>query len=86
MDAPQPPASNSLRYLAVGVLCVAVLLGSYFVHINAKADRQREEAAERLALCRHLERVAGGTSSRNDELRQTCTQLSEQLFKRATSH
>ncbi|AKA86264.1 hypothetical protein AYK59_16530 [Pseudomonas synxantha] len=85
MDAP-PPASNSLRYLAVGVLCVAVLLGFYFVQINAKADRQREDAAERLALCRHLEWVAGATASRNDELRQTCTQLSDQLFKRATSH
>jgi len=85
MDAP-PPASNSLRYLAVGVLCVAVLLGFYFVQINAKADRQREDAAERLALCRHLGWIAGATASRNDELRQTCTQLSDQLFKRATSH
>ncbi len=81
MNAPAPSSSNSLRYFAAGVLVVAVLLGFYFVQLNAKVDRQREEAAERLALCRHLEAVVGATASSREALQETCKQLSEQLLK-----
>lgn len=78
MNAPAPPPSNALRYFAVGVLCVAMLLGFFFVQLNAKVDRQREEAAERRALCRQLEAVAGATASSPEKLQETCKQLSEQ--------
>lgn len=81
MNVPEPPTSNSARYFVVGVLGVALLLGFYFVQLNAKVDRQREETAERLALCLHLERVAGVAASRNIELSETCKQLSKQLLK-----
>ncbi|NCE91573.1 hypothetical protein [Pseudomonas sp. L13] len=84
MNAPEPPSSNGMRYLAVGVLCVAVLLGGYFVQLNAKVDRQREEAAERLVLCRHVEAVVGVTASSHEKLQETCKQLSDQLLKGAT--
>lgn len=41
MNAPEPPSSNGLRYLAVGVLGIAVLLGFYFIQLNAKVrDRK----------------------------------------------
>ena len=83
MNAPEPPSSNSLRYFAVGVLVVAVLLGFYFVQLNAKVDRQRAEAAERLTLCRHLEAVVGATASSREALEETCKQLSEQLRESA---
>lgn len=78
------PSSTSLRSLAVGVLCVAVVLGGYFVQLNAKADRQREEAAERLALCRQVERVASVATSGGLEIRDTCKQLSEGGSKSVT--
>lgn len=84
MNSPAPVAPGSLRYLAVGVLCVAVLLGVYFVQLNAKVDRQREEAADRLALCRQMERVAGATASGSDERREMCRQLRDQLFQNTT--
>ena len=84
MNAPEPPSPNSLRYFAVGVLVVAVLLGFYFVQLNAKVDRQRAEAAERLTLCRHLEAVVGATASSREALQETCRQLSEQLLESAT--
>ena len=84
MNAPEPPSSNGLRYLAVGVLGIAVLLGFYFIQLNAKVDRQREEAAERLTLCRHLEAVVGATASSREALQETCRQLSEQLLESAT--
>ena len=84
MNAPAP-SSGSLRYFAMGVLCVAGLLGVYFIQFNAQVDRQREEAAERLALCRHLERVTEASASSSNELRQMCKQLSEQVFNRARS-
>ncbi|KWV85903.1 hypothetical protein PFLmoz3_04426 [Pseudomonas fluorescens] len=84
MNAPEPPSSNGLRYLAVGVLGIAVLLGFYFIQLNAKVDRQREEAAERLTLCRHLEAVVGATASSREALQETCKQLSEQLLESAT--
>ncbi|MCS3513769.1 MULTISPECIES: hypothetical protein [Pseudomonas] len=75
MHQPEHSSPTSLRFLAVGVLCVAVVLGGYFVQLNAKADRQREEAAERLALCRQVERVASVATSGGLELRDTCKQL-----------
>ena len=78
----EPQPSNSLRYYAVGVLCVAVLLGGYIMQLNDKADRQREEAAERLALCRQVERVASVAVSGSLELRDSCKQLSEQSISR----
>ncbi|SDR27729.1 hypothetical protein SAMN04490186_4651 [Pseudomonas grimontii] len=75
MHQPEHSSPTSLRFLAVGVLCVAVVLGGYFVQLNAKADRQREEAAERLALCQQIERVASVATSGGLELRDTCKQL-----------
>ena len=75
MHQPEHSSPTSLRFLAVGVLLVAVVLGGYFVQLNAKADRQREEAAERLALCRQVERVASVATSGGLELRDTCKQL-----------
>lgn len=73
----EPGASNSWRYFAVAVLCAALVLGIYFVQLNAKVDRQREEAAEKMALCRRVERVASAASSNSLELRNTCKQLNE---------
>lgn len=74
---PEPGASNSWSYFAVAVLCAALVLGIYFVQLNAKVDRQREEAAEKMALCRRVERVTSAASSNSFELRNTCKQLSE---------
>lgn len=68
-------ASNSLRYFAIGVLCVAVLLGFYFVRLNARVDRNREEAAERLMLCQRIESVARAALSTQLESVQACQQL-----------
>nr|WP_282598703.1 hypothetical protein [Pseudomonas emilianonis] len=70
-----------MRYFAVAVLCIAVLLGSYFVHFNIEVDRQREEAAEHLALCSQVERVASAASSNRIELSETCNQLRGQSMK-----
>ncbi|WLH92609.1 hypothetical protein PSH87_11850 [Pseudomonas sp. FP453] len=72
MSAPETSPSNSLRHFAVGVLCVAVLLGGYFMHINANADRQRAEAAERLLLCQQVERMAGAAASGGLKLGDSC--------------
>lgn len=58
MQPPDDSSSNSFRYFVVGVLCVAVLLGVYFVRLNAQVDSEREAANERLALCRQMESVA----------------------------
>jgi hypothetical protein len=77
MNPAVPPSSHGLRYFALGVLCVAGLLGGYFMQLNARADREREEAAERLALCRQVERVGL-------ELRDTCKQLGESGSKSVT--
>ena len=74
MSPAEHPSPASLRFLAVGVLLVAVVLGGYFVQLNAKADRQREETAERLALCQQIERVASVATSGGLELRDTCKQ------------
>ena len=73
MAVPETSPSNSLRHFAVGVLCVAVLLGAYFVHINANADRQRAEAAERLLLCQQVERLASAAASGGLKLGDSCT-------------
>ncbi|WP_455827004.1 hypothetical protein [Pseudomonas graminis] len=78
MKMPEPQSSNSLRYFAFGVLCVAVLLGGYFMQLNAKTDRQRQEAAERLALCRQVERVASAASAGGVELSEACKKLINQ--------
>lgn len=78
MNPPEAPSSYSFRYFAIGILCVAVLLGGYFVRLNAQVDRARVEAAERLALCRQVERVASAASSNSVELRDTCRQLNGQ--------
>lgn len=50
MTPPEPRSPDSLRYFAVAVLCVAVLLGIYFVQLNAKVDRQREQTVEYRSL------------------------------------
>lgn len=81
MRAPEPEPSNSLRNFVVGVLGVAALLGFYFVHLNAEADRQREEAAGQLALCLHLKRVAGAAASGPVELGEACRQLNLEFLK-----
>ncbi|MGU9824338.1 hypothetical protein [Pseudomonas sp. LF242] len=78
MNPTESPDSNSFRYFAIGILCGAVLLGGYFVWLNAQVDRERAEAAERLALCRQVERVASAASSTSAELRDTCRQLNGQ--------
>lgn len=75
MKMPEPQSSNSLRYFAFGVLCVAVLLGGYFMLLNAKTDRQRQETAQRLALCRQVERVASAASGGGVELSDSCKKL-----------
>ncbi|MDQ0740100.1 hypothetical protein [Pseudomonas sp. W4I3] len=82
MSASAPHSSNSLRNFVLGVLGAAALLGVYFIQLNAKVDRQREDAAEQLALCLHLERVAGATASTNVELGEACRQLNETVIKR----
>ncbi|NVZ18392.1 hypothetical protein [Pseudomonas costantinii] len=75
MNPPEPPAPNNFRYFAIGVLCVAVLLGIYFVRHNAQVDQEREEAAERLALCQHIESVARAALSTKFESPEYCKQL-----------
>ncbi len=72
MHPPNDSSSNSFRYFVVGVLCAAVLLGIYFVRFNAQVDREREEANQRLALCRQVESVARSVRSSNPEIRRVC--------------
>jgi hypothetical protein len=72
MHPPNDSSSNSFRYFVVGVLCAAVLLGIYFVRFNAQVDREREEANQRLALCRQVESVARSVRSNNPETRRVC--------------
>ncbi len=69
MNPSPAPSSYIFRYFAIGVVCVAVLLGGYFVRLNAQVDRERAEVVERLALCRQVERVAGEAAS--NSARQT---------------
>lgn len=82
MNPSPAPSSYSFRYFAIGVVCVAVLLGGYFVRFNAQVDRERAEAVERLAFCRQVERVASAASSTSLELRDTCRQLHGESAKR----
>ena len=84
MNLPEPPSSNSFRYFVLGVRCVAVLLGIYFVQLNAQVDRAREEANERLALCRQVESVARRVLPDNLESRDTCEQLNGRISKSVT--
>ena len=85
MYQPEPSSPDSLRHYAVGVLCVAVLLGGYFMHINASADRHRAEAAERLLLCRQMERVASATMTDAIKLGDSCRQLGAQAPESVTA-
>lgn len=82
MSELEPPQSNAFRYFVVGVLCVAVLLGAYFVRLNAQVDRQREEAAERLALCRQAASVSRGTAQNELVLVDPCKHLFEHYLKK----
>ncbi len=75
MNPSEPPPSDSFRFFAIGVLCVAVLLGAYFMRFNAQVDREREEAAERLALCQHIESVARAAAPNSLEPPEACKQL-----------
>lgn len=84
MRPPEPSSSNSFRYFVFGVLCVAVLLGVYFVWLNAQVDRAREAANERLALCRQVESVARSVLPNNPETRDTCERLNGRISKSVT--
>lgn len=75
MNPAQPPSSNGLRFAAIGVVCAAVLLGVLFMRFNAQVDLEREEAAERLVLCQHIESVARATSTTGLESLEACKQL-----------
>lgn len=75
MNPPEDPSSNSFRYFVIGVLCVAVLLGFYFVRLNARVDQEREEAAERLALCQHIQSMARAALPANLQPPEACKQL-----------
>ncbi|ROM33766.1 hypothetical protein BK648_23595 [Pseudomonas poae] len=78
MNQPEPPSSSSFRFFAIGVLCVAVLLGAYFMRLNAEVDREREQAAERLAFCQHLESVARAAAPTSLVPPEACKQLKKQ--------
>ena len=78
MYRPEPSPPLNLRHYALGVLCVALVLGGYFMHINANADRQRAEAAERLLICRQMEHIASAAVSGGVKLGDSCRQLGAQ--------
>jgi hypothetical protein len=82
MNQQQPQQSNSFRYFVGGVLCVAVALGTYFVRLNAQVDREREEASERLALCRQAASIARDTPQGGLELVDPCKHLTERYKKK----
>lgn len=63
---PVETSGNSVLYFVVGVLCVAVLLGVYFVRLNAQVDQQRMQDAERLVLCRRVESLTPGPQDKPD--------------------
>ena len=75
MNAPERSSSNSVRYFVLGVLCIAVLLGIYFVQLNAQVDRARQAANERLALCRQVESIARSLLPNSLDTRETCEPL-----------
>lgn len=72
MQPPEDSPSNSFRYFVVGVLCVAVLLGVYFVRFNAQVDREREAANQRLALCIQVESMARSVRPNSLEVSRVC--------------
>ena len=84
MQRPDDSTSNSFRYFVVGVLCVAVLLGIYFVRLNAQVDSERESANERLALCKQVESVVRAVLPDNIETRDTCAHLSANRSRSVT--
>ena len=79
MNAPEPASSNSFRYFVLGVLCAAVLLGIYFVRLNAEVDREREAANERLALCRQVQSVGRSVMPGSPEPQEVCKSLNGTL-------
>ncbi|MDY0834376.1 hypothetical protein [Pseudomonas sp. SED1] len=84
MSHPEPPQSHAFRYFFVGIVCLAVMLGTYFVRLNAQVDRQREEAAERLALCRQAASVSRPTPQDDLVLVDPCKHLMEHYLKKPT--
>nr|WP_314534937.1 hypothetical protein [uncultured Pseudomonas sp.] len=84
MQQPQDAPSNSFRYFVLGVLCAAVLLGFYFVRLNAEVDREREAANQRLALCRQVESVGRSVLPNSHETQEACKQLNERISKSVT--
>jgi len=64
--SPVETSGNSLLYFVIGVLCAAVLLGIYFVRLNAQVDQQRLQEAERLVLCRKAESLTQGGLGKPD--------------------
>ena len=84
MNPPEPPSSNSFRYFVLAVLCAAVLLGIYFVRLNAEVDREREAANQRLALCRQVESVGRSVLPNSLETQEACKQLNERISKSVT--
>ncbi|OPA84698.1 hypothetical protein BFW87_28625 [Pseudomonas fluorescens] len=81
MNPPEPPAPDNFRYFVVGVVCVAVLLGVYFVRLNAQVDQQRAEAAERLTICRQVENIARAALPDSLEPVDACKELKERYSK-----
>lgn len=84
MSPSEPPSSNNFRYFVLGVLCAAVLLGAYFVQLNAQVDRARDAANERLALCRQVASVARSVLPNRVDAGDACEQLNERISKSLT--
>ena len=82
MSHHEPPpvdtSGNSFLYFVVGVLCIAVLLGIYFVRLNARIDQQRMQDAERLVLCRQVESLAQGALEKADSCKYLRERASSQ--------
>ena len=85
MSQREPDQSHAFRYFAGGVLCVAVALGGYFVRLNAQVDREREEAAERLALCRQAQSITPPARPGSLELMDPCKRLIDRYLKKAAT-
>lgn len=83
--SPSEPPSNNFRYFVIGVLCATVLLGGYFVQLNAQVDRERDATNERLALCRQVESVARSVLPNSLDTQDACEQLSERISKSVKS-
>lgn len=84
MNTAESWSSNSFRYFVLGVLFVAVLLGIYFVRLNAQVDRAREATYERLALCSQVESVARSVLPVSLVTRDICEQSSGRISKSVT--